>query len=120
VGVKAFVKGFAYAFRGVGLATSGRNMRFHLVAAAGVVAAGVYFGITSTEWLLVVLCVAAVISAEIANTAIEEMCNLVDDVAELGINPAIRNIKDLAAGAVLITSIGAAVVGLVIFIPHIF
>lgn len=118
--MKAFMKGFVYALRGIGIAVGGRNMRFHIVAAIVVVVAGVHYGITTTQWLLVALCIGAVISAEIFNTSVEAACNLIGDVANLGIDSRIRDIKDLAAGAVLVISIVSAIVGAVIFIPHIF
>jgi diacylglycerol kinase len=110
---------FAYATRGVSLALSGRNMRIHLSIAIIVIAAGGMFRITTAEWLWVVACISAVAAAEVVNTALEKTCDLIDDIASLGIDTRIRNIKDLAAGAVLIIALASAMIGLIVFTPYI-
>lgn len=117
--MKAFMKSFVYATRGVGLALKGRNMRTHAIVALIVVAAGSVLRITTTEWLWVIACVCAVAAAETMNTALEKTSDLIDDIAHLGIDTRIRNIKDIAAGAVLITVLASATVGLIVFIPYI-
>ncbi len=117
--MKAFVRGFAYALRGMGLATKGRNMRVHILATAIVISAGLYYRVTGEQWLILVLCIALVISLETVNTAIEATCDLVGAENNLGIDSGIRNIKDLAAGAVLVAAIASAIIALFIFIPYI-
>ncbi len=114
--MKAFAKGFVYAFRGVGLAAKGRNMRVHFVAAVMVVVLGFICSITANQWMVIIICVGLVIAAEAMNTAVEQLCDLVttDKVEPISI------IKDMAAGAVLISATASALVAAVIFIPYIF
>lgn len=90
-------------------------MQIHLVVAVLVVLAGWFFNITTTEWILCLLCFGLVFGAEMVNTSIE---NLVDLVSPKKHELAGRA-KDMAAGAVLISALFAACVGLIIFIPKI-
>ena len=109
------LKSFYYALRGIGHGVRHeRHMQFHLLAAVVVVCAGWLLGISRTEWCLVVLCIGSVISAELVNTAIERLT----DLASPTLHPLAGQAKDVAAGAVLIISIAAAIVGSVVFIPY--
>ena len=90
-------------------------MQIHLVVAVLVVLAGWFFNITTTEWMLCLLCFGLVFGAEMVNTSIE---NIVDLVSTKKHELAGRA-KDMAAGAVLISALFAAGVGLIIFIPKI-
>lgn len=89
-------------------------MRIHILSAVAVVIAGFAFHITRTEWCLLVGSMGLVITAEIINTAIENLTNLVSPE----INPLAGKAKDLAAGAVLIAAITAAVIGSIVFLPY--
>ena len=83
------------------------------MAAITVIALGIYFGISKTEWCLIVIAICMVISAEAFNTSIEHLTDLVSpNYHELA-----GKTKDVAAAAVLITAIGAAILGLIIFLP---
>jgi diacylglycerol kinase len=114
--MKKFLKGFVYAWRGIVAAVrSERNMKFHAVAALCVVVAGFVLQISPMEWAAVLLCCGLVISAEMVNTAIEKLC----DVVEPNLNEKIRAIKDIAAGAVWVCAIAAACVGVIVFLPKI-
>lgn len=114
--MKKFFRGFKYAFSGLVAATKSEcNMRFHLCAMLCVVVAGFVLQISPMEWAAVLLCCGMVISAEMVNTSIEKMCDLI----EPNHNEKIRIIKDMAAGAVLVCAIAAACVGLIIFVPKI-
>ncbi len=107
---------FRYAFTGIGrLFRSQPNAKIHLAAAVGVLAAGWYFQITATEWCLVVFAVAMVLAAEAFNTAIEELT----DLASPDFHPLAGKAKDSAAGAVMLTATGAAIVGAIIFLPKV-
>ena len=75
---------------------------------------GFYFGITPTEWCIVVICFGVVLAAEGFNTAIERLVDLVSP----GFHPIAGDVKDVAAGAVLICAIAAAIVGSIIFLPY--
>lgn len=81
----------------------------------GVVAAGCFFGITRWEWMICILCMGAVLVAELINTGIEALT----DLASPDIHPLAGKAKDAAAGAVLVAASCSAVVGLIIFVPYI-
>lgn len=109
------LRSFYYALRGIGHGMMHeRHMRFHLVAALAVVCAGFWLGINRMEWCLVVLCIGCVMGAELVNTAIERLT----DLASPARHPLAGQAKDVAAGAVLVTSIAAAIVGGLVFIPY--
>ena len=114
--IKREWKSFGFAFKGLKWAWSEPHFRFHVFAAIGVTLAGFYFQISPFEWMMQSLLIGAVLSAEIFNTAIEEMV----DWTTKEHNAQAGRIKDLAAGAVLVLTIAAAVVGLLIYIPKIF
>lgn len=77
---------------------------------------GYIYKISTFEWLIIILISASVIAAETANTAIEETCNLLHPE----LHPHARIAKHCAAGAVLILSVAAAIIGFIIFLPKIF
>ncbi|WP_367914280.1 diacylglycerol kinase family protein [Leadbetterella sp. DM7] len=110
--VRKMLRSFRYAINGVYLLFKyENNARFHLLAAVGVVSAGVYFGLKPWEWTAVTACIFLVFSAEAFNTALEKLC----DRLLPGRDPAVGAVKDLAAAAVLFTVTGAVLVGLLIF-----
>lgn len=113
----ARVRSFGYAGRGIVLAARGGNLRLQLFAGVVVVALLVAYAVTGVELAVVAVCVALVLAAEIVNTAIERLCDLVDELHGLGRDPRIGAIKDLAAGGVLVTALGAAGAGVVVFGP---
>lgn len=80
-----------------------------------VVIAGFIFGISSIEWVAILLCIAIVISLEMMNSALEKLSDLV----EPNYNPVIKSIKDISAAAVLWSAIVSVVIGGVIFLPRI-
>ena len=114
VDMKKPIKSFKYAIRGIQDVISGEmNMRIHLFIAVLVVIFGLVFKISNIEWLVCVLCFALVMTAEMLNTAIEAVVDLVSpEKHELA-----RKAKDVAAGAVLLSAFFAAIAGLLIFIP---
>lgn len=105
---------FKYAFQGLAyLFRSQPHARFHVLAAAVVIALGWWLRIDRTEWCLLTLCVGSVLAAEAFNTALEELTNLVSpEYHELA-----GRTKDVAAAAVLLTAFTALVIGSVIFLP---
>ncbi|WP_235070013.1 diacylglycerol kinase family protein [Turicibacter sp. TJ11] len=115
--VKALIKSFKHAF--FGILTSfviGRNIKVHYTALLVAVLGGLYFGISKLEFLAILLISAQVISLEMVNTAIERTVDLVTSDYHVYAKIA----KDVAAGAVLIASIIAVIIGGVIFLPYIF
>ncbi len=93
---------------------SQHNAWLHAVATAGVVVAGLVFRLGPMEWCAIILAMAAVWTAEALNTAFEFLA----DVASPEFHPLVERSKDVAAGAVLISAMAAAVVGMLIFYPH--
>ena len=110
------LKSFAYALRGVvHLVRTQPNARVHLLATLLVCAAGVYFGLGRMEWLWIIVAIVLVWSAEAFNTALEELADAVHPEQHPGIGRA----KDAAAAAVLIAAMGAAIIGVLVFLPHV-
>ena len=116
VRIGARARSFAHALRGIRtLLVTQPNALLQIAIAIAVVALGAFLGLSTMEWALVAICIAAVLSAEAFNTSLE----LLADALEPGHNPLVGRAKDVAAGAVLLTSLGAAAVGLLVFVPHI-
>lgn len=110
------IKSFGYAFKGIAsLIRKEHNAWIHCTAIVLVTMGGFYFGITPTEWCIVVLCFGIVLAAEGFNTAIERLVDLVSP----DFHPIAGDVKDIAAGAVLICAIVAAIIGGIIFLPYI-
>ncbi len=90
-------------------------MKIHVVIGILTIGAGWFFSITTTEWCLVTISIALVLSAEGFNTAIEHLT----DLSSPDYHPLAGKTKDVAAGAVLLAAMGAAIVGLIVFLPHV-
>jgi undecaprenol kinase/diacylglycerol kinase (ATP) len=111
-----FLRSLRFAFSGLyQFFRHERNGQIQGVLALVVVAAGFFFGVSRMEWLVLLLCIALVISLEMLNTAIERICNMYTT----DYHPAIKIIKDVAAAAVLWAAMLAAVAGAVIFWPYV-
>jgi diacylglycerol kinase len=93
-------------------------MRFHGVAAVIVLMAGWYYHLSTTEWMIILILIAVVWSAELINSSVEKLSNVVRDSNKLSYE-ATTEARDMAAGSVLIIAIIAAIIGLIIFIPKI-
>lgn len=108
------INAFGYAFKGIWrLASSEAHFKLHVIAAVIVVALGIIFSVSATQWCMLILGMAGVMSAEAVNSAIEKVA----DAVTTEINPKIAFAKDCAAAAVLIFAMAAVAVGLIIFIP---
>ena len=113
--IGAFVRGFGYAGSGVWyVIRTQRNMRVHLATAIGVIAAGVALRVSATGWACLALAIGLVLTAEAFNTVVE----IIADLWTTQTHPLAKAAKDAAAGAVLIASIAAVIVGFTIFIPR--
>jgi len=109
------LQSFVYAFRGLAaLFCTQRNARIHLLAVVTVVTTGLFTGVSRTEWCILVICMAMVISLEALNSAIEKLADIVNPDYDSGIGAA----KDLAAAAVLIASLASIVIAIIIFAPY--
>ncbi|MHB0995729.1 MAG: diacylglycerol kinase family protein [Elusimicrobiales bacterium] len=111
--MKKRILSFKYAFKGVGHACAEPNFRIHLAAAVVAAFLGFWLALSALEWCAVLLCFAAVMSAEAMNSAVERLTDLVSP----GHHQLAGKVKDLAAGAVLISAVIAAVIGCIIFLP---
>lgn len=110
------IRSFRHAFAGIALMlTSQHNAWVHAAVTVAVIAAGAALRISRVEWCLVAIAVVAVWVAEALNTAFEFLC----DVASPQFHPAVKNAKDVAAGAVLLSALGAAAIGVLVFGPHV-
>ena len=111
------IRSFYCAFKGIRvMITSQHNAWIHAVATFIVIIAGFYFRLTKLEWCWIILSITAVWTAEALNTAFE----FLTDVASPEFHPLAGKAKDVAAGGVLIASIGSVIIGLIIFLPYIF
>ena len=110
-----FLKGLVDAGRGIVIALKDqRNLKIHLLATILVVAAGFYFPIRSNEWLILLLTIGLVWTAELLNTAIEYLTDLITkDHHALA-----RKAKDASAGGVLTAAIIALIIAIIIFGKH--
>ena len=105
---------FYYAFRGIITAIKEeRNMKIHVSIATLVVILGLLLPLSKVEWFSIIIIISLVISAEIFNTAIETIVNLVSPKY----NELAKKAKDLSAGAVLVLAICSVIIGLIIFMP---
>jgi len=111
------LRSFSYAFNGLKICfISETNFRIHILLTAVVIVLGFVFKISAAEWLTVILCIAFVTVMEMMNTAIEKLCDMVHKET----HPAIKKVKDIAAGAVLLAAISSVVIAANIFLPKIF
>ncbi|MDZ7338050.1 MAG: diacylglycerol kinase family protein [candidate division KSB1 bacterium] len=109
-------RSFRYAFRGLAiLVREEHNARIHLVAAVGVIAAGVLFRLSRWEWVAVTFAIGLVFSFELLNSALERLADVVSPER----SEAIGKIKDLSAAGVLMSALTALVIGLWVFVPKI-
>lgn len=115
--MKRLVKSFLYAYRGVSRAWhEEQNLKLQSLITGGVVILGFYFRLTSLEWLAIIFACFLVLLMELINSAVER----VTDVLKPRINGYVKEIKDIMAGAVMLASIMAIIVGLIVFLPYFF
>ncbi len=110
------VRSFGYALSGLWkFFRTEHNLWIHWIIAVLVLIAGFLLHLSRMEWIVVVMVMGMVLSAEAFNTCIEKiMDHLAPDYHEK-----VKYIKDLAAGAVLITAVAAAITGIIVFLPKI-
>ncbi len=115
----SFFTSFIFAWRGIihNLLTE-RNMRFHFAALILASLLGLFLQISLNEWLTLLVFFALIPTFELFNSALEETCNVIRDQLHLNY-PATKLPRDLAAGAVLWSSIFASIAGMIIFLPKI-
>ncbi len=110
-----FLAGFGYAFSGLWYALrTQRNAQVHVSVAALVIIAAIVLHISAVEFAILFITISSVFTAEMFNTVFE----LCVDLASPTYHPLAKIAKDVAAGAVLLSAILAVVIGLFIFVPH--
>lgn len=109
-------KSFGYAFKGLAYACRTQlNFRIHLIVMFIALLLGWYLKLSVNEWLWILLCITMVLTAELLNTSIEILTDLVSP----GYNEKAGHVKDVAAAAVTITAFFAVVTGCIVLIPKI-
>jgi diacylglycerol kinase (ATP) len=114
--IRSRIKSFSHALAGLRqFVVREHNARIHVVATIGVIIAGLLLNVTRTEAAILAIVTGLVWVAEIFNTCVERLADLITKER----HPGIKIVKDLAAGAVLTAAITAVIVALFIFIPKI-
>ena len=109
-------RSFIHAWRGIALfIRTTHNSWVQICIFILAIVAGIYFKITNIEWALIIFAAGLVLVAEALNTAIEIDMDLTSPTE----HPAAKDTKDVAAGAVLLASIFAAIIGLLVFVPYV-
>ena len=110
-----FLRSFVYAWNGIVYAVrTQRNMRVHIALAVIAVALGVALRISPIEFAMIFVAITGVFITEMINT-VAEACV---DLSTQTYHPLARAAKDVAAGAVLVSSILAVVIALFVYLPH--
>jgi len=113
--INYLIKSFYYALRGIAYAwKTEQNFRTEIYIALLVIFLMFYFPLRLIEQVLLGLLIVWVLTLEIVNTVLERMM----DILEPKVHPYIKVTKDLMASAVLVSAAGAAIIGIVIFYPH--
>lgn len=112
----SLLKSFGYSIKGFLTAVHAeRNIKIQLSAALSVTALGFWFEISATDWCILLIMISAVISAELINTSIECLADIVIKEHHLGIG----KVKDIAASAVLVLSVVSVIVGVIVFAKYV-
>ena len=113
---KKLINSFKCAIQGINQAVkTERNVKIHITIMILVIIAGIVLKINTQEWIICIILFGLVISLELVNSAIEATV----DIAMPEINEKAKVAKDVAAGAVLVSAIASAIIGLIIFIPKV-
>ena len=114
--LKARLKSFKFAFQGIReVVATQHNIWIHLLLAILAISLGFVFSIKASEWIAIVISIGVVFAAEIFNSALEYMVDMISPKH----NEKAGKIKDMAAAAVFITALSAAIIGIITFLPRI-
>lgn len=111
----SFKESFGYALAGFRVCFCERNFRIHLICGLLAMLLGVLLGLSPGEFAVILLLIGAILFAEMLNTALESLVDLVTEEY----HPLAERVKDIAAGAVLVLCFFAILIGIVLFVPHI-
>lgn len=108
---------FHHAARGLQeMLLNERNFQIEVVAFLINILLILYLQVSAIEAAVIIIICATVLSLEAVNTAIEQIC----DVVQPSVDPRIKAVKDIAAGAVLLVSISSVIVGALIYLPYLY
>lgn len=112
--MNTFIKSFYYAYKGISY-TFRTQPNFKVECLTAVLAAGLswYLHISTMEWLWIIAVMGIVLMAELLNTAMETLVDLVSP----GYDPKAGKVKDISAAVVLIAALLASLTGMIIFLP---
>ena len=114
--MKKLINSFKYAVQGIFTSfKTEKNMKIHILIMLLVIIAGILLKISKLEWIICIILFSIVIAGELFNTAIETVVDMVMPDK----NEKAKIAKDISAGAVLVLAIGAAIIGIMIFLPKI-
>ncbi|MCK5332435.1 diacylglycerol kinase [Candidatus Parcubacteria bacterium] len=114
--LKRFVKSISYALKGLRIAFKEQNFKIHILFSIIVIFFIISFQLRLWESVVLVIMIVLVLVLEIINSIIERIV----DILEPRVHPYAKNIKDMMAAAVLVASLGAIVIGCLIFLPYFF
>jgi diacylglycerol kinase len=109
-------KSLGYALNGLRTASIERNFRFHIIATIGILVSCYLLELTPIEWVCIFSAISFVLITELMNTAIERFCDFITKDYSL----TIKQIKDLTAASVLISSLYALLIAILIIIPKLY
>jgi diacylglycerol kinase len=114
--LRSRIQSFKLAFHGINLVFNTQsNFRIQLIIGIIALILGFLLKISTTQWCMVILVSGLVLTAESINSSLEYLCDKVEDHHD----ETIKKVKDISAGAVLISSMSALIIGLIIFLPKI-
>ncbi|PBQ34345.1 diacylglycerol kinase [Sphingobacteriaceae bacterium] len=106
------INAFGYAFSGIYQAfRQETHLKIHAVIALLVIGLAAFFEVCNEHWILLLLAITLVIALEMLNSAVEKLCNIIKPE----LDPRIKYIKDVSAGAVLIVCLFAVAAGIIVF-----
>ncbi|MFB4211861.1 diacylglycerol kinase [Shouchella sp. JSM 1781072] len=114
-GVKRLIRSFNFAISGLGYVIKNeQNMQIHLISTIVICGLAWFFSVTAMEWVVLLLVMGGVLTAETLNTAIERTVDLVTEEY----HPFAKRAKDIGAASVFIFCVIAVIIGLIIFVPY--
>lgn len=113
-----FIKSFHYAWLGIRYGLRERNMKIHVSLSILACVLGSIYSLSAYEWVALLFCIGLVISVELINTALEEICDVITQ-AQPEAYKKMGKPKDIGAAAVLISSIVSLIIGVIIFMPYV-
>jgi len=115
--IARLLKSFSYALKGLGrIFREEQNLRVQSIIAIISIVIGFILRISAVEWCLIIFAIVLVILMETMNSVVERIA----DILKPRIHEYVKEIKDITAGAVLLSSLLAVTIGLIIFLPYIF